>query len=634
MPFAKVVLGLPVEGPFDYLIPEKLALIAVPGSRVKVSFGRLKKCAYITEVTSTSRVRKVKPLSEVLDEYPLLTPELLDFTGRVARSYCSSWGEVIETALPEPLRIGRKIKWDMPDAKVVKTVSAAGSLPGGVTLFHSFQRRRRWDFYLKAVSDTLDAGGSAVVIMPDIPSLVSAGQRLENAFGRENLAILGRNRPDEAIEWLKVRTGRAGVAVGTRSAVFAPLRQSPSLIIIEEENDPVYKQDQVPHYHAVGAAVIRARYSGARLILGSASPSLESMHLLHACEGGKVSAGNDAYLYSRKEEEEIFPQVKLIDTTSTFYRINSIKRAVSRLMEDSIAASLQTGGRVLLYISRHGFSTFGFCPSCGYEMKCGRCDTHLAYHYKDNLLKCPRCVFKIAPPGLCPSCGRDYIRYTGSGTEKIESEIARIFPQARVCRWDDADSRKFSAGSEIVIATSAIIRAEDIKFDLVGVLSVDGALNRLDFRSAEKVFALLCGLCPVTAGKMIIQTAFPGHHCFSWLALKDPMVFYKEELKQRKQLNFSPFSHFVAVKLRGPDEEKVKKSQEALYSLLTGGGAENKVYELFSSGPGRPPKLRGNFYRQIILRGKSPEKMTSALKKALRDFRHSGIIETVDVDPI
>ena len=597
MPFAKVVLGLPVEGPFDYLIPEKLALIAVPGSRVKVSFGRLKKCAYITEVVSTSRVRNVKPLLEVLDKYPLLTPELLDFTGRVARDYCSSWGEVIETALPAPLRLGRKIKWDKPEA--YSGLKGAG----GITLLHSFQRRRRWDFYLKALRDTLAAGGSAVVIMPDIPSLVSAGQRLENEFGRENLAILGRNRPDEASEWLKARAGKAAVAVGTRSAVFAPLQKAPSLIIIEDENDPVYKQDQVPHYHAVGAAVIRARYSGVNLILGSASPSLESMHLLRACEGGKLSAGNDAYLYSRPEEEETFPQVKLIDTTSTFYRVNSIKRAVSRLMEDAIASALEAKGRVLLYINRHGFSTFGFCPSCGYEMKCGRCDTHLAYHYKDNLLKCPRCVFKIAPPGLCPSCGRDYIRYTGSGTEKIESEIARIFPQARVCRWDDADSRKSSSGSEIVIATSAITRAEDIKFGLVGVLSVDGALNRLDFRSAEKVFALLSGLCSVTEGKMIIQTAFPGHHCFSWLALKDPMVFYKEELKQRKQLDFPPFSHFAAVKLRGPDEEKAKKSQDALYSLLTGEGAGKKVYEVFSSGPGRPPKLRGNFYRQIILRG-------------------------------
>lgn len=623
MPFAKVVLGLPVEGPFDYLVPEELVPCALPGARVKVSFGRLKKCGYIVDVSSASRVRNVKPLLEVIDENPLLTPELLELTRRVARRFCSPWGEVIETALPSPLRLGKKVKpGDIPAS--LKPDEKA-SYAAGVTLFHSFQRRLRWEFYLKALKETVSAGGSAVVLLPDIPSLESARQRLENAFGREKLALLNRSRPDETSEWLKLRSGRAVVAAGTRSAVFAPLQIKPFLIIVEDENDPVYKQDQVPHYHAVDAAVIRARCSGARLILGSQAPSLESIHA--------AADGKEGYIYDSRAEQAVFPQVKFIDTTSTFYKVNSVKRAVSRLMEDAVGASLEAGGRVLLYISRHGFSTFAFCPSCGHEMKCARCDTHLVYYYKENVLKCPRCVFKTAPPGLCPSCGKDYIRYTGSGTEKIESELARIFPRARVCRWDDAASRKRSGSSEIVIATSAITRTEDIKFDLVGVLSADGALNRLDFRSAEKVFALLAGLCSVTSGKMIVQTAFPGHHCFSWLSRRDPMFFYKEELKQRKQLAFPPFRHFAAVKLRGPDEEKTAASLDALYSRLSKTDGKKKPYEIFSSGPGRPPKLRGNFYRQIIARGKSAEKMSDALKKSLRDFRHSGIIVTVDVDP-
>jgi len=621
MRFAKVVLGLPVEGPFDYLIPEALLPLALPGSRVKVSFGRLKKCGYIVGLSSASKVRNVKPLLEVIDGRPLLTPELLEFTRLVARRSCSSWGEVIETALPPPLRLGKKV--DPQELPEFRGQDGKAVHPE-VTLFHSFQRRLRWEFYLNALKETVSAGGSAVMLLPDIPSLESAGQKLESVFGKEKLALLNRSRPDEASEWLRLRSGRAVVAAGTRSAVFAPLQSPPFLIIVEEENDPVYKQDQAPHYHAAEAALIRARCSGARLILGSHAPSLES---IHAAGGGRKG-----YIYDRRAEETVFPQVKLIDTTSTFYRISSAKRAVSRLMEDAVGACLESGGRVLLYIGRHGFSTFAFCPSCGHEMKCGRCDTHLVYYYKENLLRCPRCVFKAVPPRLCPACGKDYIRYAGSGTEKIESEIARIFPQAKICRWDDAASRKLSAGSRIVIATSAITRQEDAGFDLVGVLSADGALNRLDFRSAEKVFSLLAGLCSVARKNMIIQTAFPGHHCFSWLVRKDPMVFYKEELKQRKQFAFPPFSHFAEVKLRGPDEDKAVKAQEALVSLLAEKSGKKKAYEIFSSGPGRPPKLRGNFYRQIIVRGRSAERMSDALKKSLKDFRRSGIIVTVDVD--
>jgi len=621
MRFAKVVLGLPVDGPFDYLVPEEMLPLALPGSRVKVSFGRLKKCGYIVGLSSASKVRNIKPLLEVIDERPLLTPELLEFTRLVARHCCSSWGEVIETALPPPLRLGKKLDpQELPDSRELNKATAHP----GVTLFHSFQRRRRWEFYLNALKETVSAGGSAVVLLPDIPSLESAGQRLKSVFGGEKPALLNRSRPDEASEWLRLRSGKAVVAVGTRSAVFAPLQSPPFLIIVEDENDPVYKQDQAPHYHAAEAARIRARCSGARLILGSQAPSLESIHA--------AGDGKKGYLYDRRAEEAVFPQVKLIDTTSTFYRINSAKRAVSRLMEDAVGACLESGGRVLLYIGRHGFSTFAFCPSCGHEMKCGRCDTHLVYYYKENLLRCPRCVFKAAPPRLCPACGKDYIRYAGSGTEKIESEIARIFPQAKLCRWDDADSRRLCAGSRIVIATSAITRQEDAGFDLVGVLSADGALNRLDFRSAEKVFSLLAGLCSVARKNMIIQTAFPGHHCFSWLTRKDPMLFYKEELWQRKQLSFPPFSRFAEVKLRGPDEEKVVKAQEILAFLLAEKSGKKKAYEMFSSGPGRPPKLRGNFYRQIIVRGKSAERMSDALKKSLKDFRRSGIIVTVDMD--
>jgi primosomal protein N' (replication factor Y) len=222
-------------------------------------------------------------------------------------------------------------------------------------------------------------------------------------------------------------------------------------------------------------------------------------------------------------------------------------------------------------------------------------------------------------PKICPHCNAGYIKYFGLGTEKVESELARIFPQARL-------------GEDILVSTGSIINHQELNFDLIGVLAIDNSLNRVDFRAAEKTFAMLSGIISLSAKKVIIQSANSNHHCFQALIKNDPQLFLKEELRQRRQLQFSPFRHMILLKIRGADLAKVKKAAQDLFQRL------NKIktasLKLLALNPGQPAQLRGNFYYQILMRASSVEKASHFLKLHLKEEHFSGIIVTVDVDPI
>jgi len=234
-------------------------------------------------------------------------------------------------------------------------------------------------------------------------------------------------------------------------------------------------------------------------------------------------------------------------------------------------------------------------------------------------------------PSICPECNSGYIKFSGAGTEKIESELSRIFPQARINILEGGNLDLDNL--DIAIATSSIIKQESLMFDLIGVLGIDNALNRLDFRSTEKVFGLLTGLSNLTEKKFLIQTATPSHHCFQALLKNDAGLFYDEELKQRKQLGFPPYKHLVLLKLRCKNEERVKAIAEALFEKMNEIN-KNRSIEIISVNPSNPAKLRGSFYWQVLIRSGKVLSVNELIKNSLKDFRHSGIIVTVDVDPV
>ena len=605
MLYAKVVLGLPIDGPFDYTVPSDLENKISVGARVWVNFRNKKEVAYVVGLSNKTTIKKLKEISALIDGEAILGEKMLLLTQELSDYYCCSWGEAIEAALPDELRKGKPAKGDS------SSVTSCGTLNKTETVLKSpsvlLQGAERMETYLQEIKLAVANRESVVAIFTDVSAVLKVKDLIQQSL-KIVPQVLYRKQPKELAAWMEVRQSDFSVVLGTRSSIFAPVNNL-GLIIIDQEEDQVYKQEQAPHYHAKEVALMRAKIESARVILGSHSPSLESFYLAQTGQlQYKIIASSLAY-----------PQVKVIDLRRLAYAERKSKTLFSKFLIDAIAEKLAQKGKVLLVINRKGFATAAACHNCQEVLKCPRCNINLVFHFDEDKLKCHHCNFKMEVPKICPSCNAGYIKYSGLGTEKVESELARIFPQARL-------------NTDIFVATSSVIKHPGINFDLIGVLAIDNSLNRVDFRAAEKTFNLLMGLVNLTSKIIIIQSANANHHCFQALIKHDPELFYKEELKQRKQLNFAPFKHMILVRLRGESLEKVKAAAGSLFEKL------NKIktasLKLLSLNPGQPAQLRGNFYYQILMRAGNVQKASYFLKNHLKENHFSGIIVTVDVDPV
>jgi primosomal protein N' (replication factor Y) len=576
----------------------------------------------VVGLTKKTDIKNLKNILELLDDAPLLDKNMLSLTKEISDYYCCSWGEVIAAALPETLR---KIK-GLPKLNVPQKPALGLQRPlpwklnEQVELIHDLDGRARWEIYLKAIKETLDIRKSVIVLVSDIGYAL----KVKDSIGATldiPVATLYRKYPQELEEWIKVKGGMVGVAVGTRSGIFAPF-DNLGLVIIDEEHSPIYKQDQVPHYHAREVSFMRVAMEKARLILGSSRPSLETFYL---AQKSKIK-------YTFIPRSMHFPEIKTIDAKFILAKSQARKTEISKYLEDALGATLNAKGKALLFLNRKGFATVAFCYSCGTVLKCPRCNINLAYHFKEGLLNCHYCNFKILPPKICLSCNSGYIKYTGAGIEKIESELSRIFPQARI-KGVEKDGYLNIDDGDIFITTKPIIGPMNYNFDLVGILSLDNSLNRVDFRAAEKTFGLLVNFLSLTSRRLIVQTRLSHHHCLGALINKDINIFYKEEMKQRKQLRFPPYGHIGLVKLRGKIEERVKASSGDLFNGLQNYNKDRKI-KIVSVNPGQPSKLRGNFYWQVLIKSDTALRISKFLKNYLKDFSHSGIIVTVDIDPV
>lgn len=618
MLYAQVVLGIAVEGPFDYVVPKAIRESIAVGSRVQVSLRARPMTGYVTALSAQSAVKKVKPVARLIDAQPILDQNMLALTRGVAQHYGCSWGEAIETAIPEFLRRGRRIA---RPAHQERHNAAPDPADFRFTLIHDRSRGGRWNEYIRHIRRALEAQRGIIVLVPDTEALAVAHGFLKSVFP---VAIepVRRHMRKESEVWLNIREGLVPLAVGTRSAVFAPMPEL-GLIIIDEEQDDSYKQDQVPHYHAREVALMRGRIEGAEVVAGSHAPSLESFR--HARE----TKSEPVVIY----RESPYPDIKILNPYSEYQARAAKKEILSKYLEDAMADCLAAGGRMLLFAHRSGFATYAFCHNCGTALRCSRCASNLVYHFSENILRCRHCAFRMAPPKICPACSAGYIKYAGSGDEKVESELHRIFPQARIRRIGTHDTIKGDE-ADIFIATRAVIRRRELAFDLIGVLGIDNALNRVDIRAAEKVYALLDGLISLTDTRMIIQSRHAHHHCFESLAGNDPAIFYAKEFEDRRELLFPPFGHLILVKLRGRRQERVKTASRTLFERLSERASGVSAVKIVAVNPAQPAKLRGNFYYQILAVSPDAAEAVRFLKANLRDFKHSGIIITLDVDPV
>ncbi|MCX5701673.1 MAG: primosomal protein N', partial [Candidatus Omnitrophica bacterium] len=487
MLYAKVVVGLPVEGPFDYIVPPSLHKKIKVGSRVWVLFGTRRLLGYVAGLTRKTNIKNLKTILEVIDDLPILDKNMLLLSKELSDYYGCSWGEAIEAALPEPLRKGKSLpridNSQVPASNFYKTIVEEQN----IVLIHDLSVSKRWDIYIQEIKETIDSGKATIMLFPDFESVLKAKAIIEAELHCPAI-VLYRKQPQELGEWSKVKTGKACISMGTRSNVFAPFNNL-GLLIIEEEQEGSYKQDQVPHYHARVAAFMRTNIEKARLILGSSTPSLESFHLAKESEIKTQGALNTDSKKSRPlkyifiQRAKTYPEIKIVDMKDSFPANRKRSIILSRYLEDSIASTLNSSGKALIFLNRSGFATIAYCHNCGVILKCERCNINLVYHFKENVLSCHYCNFKMQSPQICPRCNSGYIKHSGFGTEKVESELARVFPQAKIKRLDKQEKSEFN-GADIFIATSYIFKEAIHNFDLVVVLAIDNSLNRVDFRAS------------------------------------------------------------------------------------------------------------------------------------------------------
>jgi primosomal protein N' (replication factor Y) (superfamily II helicase) len=511
-------------------------------------------------------------------------------------------------------------------------------------LLHGVTGSGKTEVYLGAIERTLSHGRTAIVLVPEIALTLWLNRLVRARFG-DRVAVLHSGMPEieRAHQWWRVRRGEASVVVGTRSAVFAPL-ENLGLIIVDEEQESSYKQEETPRYNGRDTAVYRARLEGALALVGSATPSLETFHNARA---GKYKL---LTLTSRVENRPL-AEVRIIDLREEFRRQHR-SAPVSETLGAALALRLKERTQALVLINRRGYSWSLLCRSCGAVVGCENCSIALTYHKTRQRLECHYCGFSIPPPKRCPKCRAEYLYFVGDGSERVDEYLRQIFPEARVARLDRDSVRTkreyqqvlgaFAKGQvDILVGTQMVAKGHDFgRVTLVGVLSADLALGRPDFRAAERTFQLLTQVAGRAGrgelpGEVLVETYYPEHYAIECAARQDYTSFYEKEAQFRRLLHYPPFTALASVLVRDRKVENAVRWSRSLALRLE--PFEKQGVKVL--GPAAAPlaRLRRDYRFQFVL--KSPHR--AALRRALvaaMDFSKEKKIPStavlVDVDPV
>lgn len=667
--YAEIAVGLPIARSFHYKVPEGLKDKIEIGKRVWTPFKNRLVVGYVLRFVERPEVEEVKSISSVIDELPILDKRLLELTKWISDYYYASWGEAIAAALPGPLKKGKtkvlpkgplteesyeptkKFKPTFQQEDALKSIfRSVSEKKDDVYLLHGITGSGKTEVYLQSIGAALSLGRSAIVLVPEISLTPQAVQRFKSRYGKIVAVLHSRLLESERfIEWKRLKEGNAKIAIGARSAIFAPLKDL-GLIIIDEEHETSYKQEDAPRYNARDVAIMRAKLSNATVILGSATPSIESYY-------NAISKRYKLLKMTERIEKRGLPKVEVIDMRQEMADTKEVK-VFSRALENAIAETLKKRGQIILFLNRRGFSTFINCKSCGYVVQCKYCNVSLTYHFDTGKLSCHYCNYQVPIPEACPKCKSDCVRYFGIGTQKVESEVARIFPQANTARMDaDATAKRgshkrilsdFSKGKiDILVGTQMVAKGHDFpKVTLVGVVSADCALNIPDFRASERSFNLLTQVAGragrgAEPGRVIIQTYNPDHYAIKKSITHDYEGFFDEEISFRRELRYPPFVHFVEINLRGRDEEQVIKISQDLAAILSTISKQHSLegdcapLEVIGPAPAFISKMKGRFRWNILLRAKEPEDACRLIDASLKRIKgRSSVTISVDVDPM
>jgi primosomal protein N' (replication factor Y) len=500
------------------------------------------------------------------------------------------------------------------------------------------------EVYLQALQRVIDRGQGAIVLVPEISLTPQTVERFRARFG-DGVAVLhshlsGGERHDE---WHRLRRGEAKIAIGARSALFAPVHNL-GLIVVDEEHEYSYKQEEAPRYHARDVAVVRGRMERCAVVLGTATPALES---IQNATSGKYGL---ARLPVRVDHRQM-PAIRVVDMRAEAEREGRLN-ILSRDLMEAMQRRLDRGEQTILFLNRRGFSSSLVCEKCGYVAECPDCSVSMTYHKVQHELRCHVCGAVQAVPERCPNaeCGDPGFRYGGLGTQRVEEAVAKIFKQARVRRMDaDTTVRKaayeeilgaFRGGEiDILLGTQMIAKGLDFpNVTLVGVINADIALHMPDFRAGERTFQLLTQVAGRAgrgdvAGEVIVQTFTPFHPAIQAARRLDYDGFFDQEVEYRKSLFYPPFARLVCLRLRGKQEAQVQQVGDALMRQL----AEALPQDVKAAGPLPAPlaRAKGEYRYQLLFRASTAARVTRPLRAVLAAYRWPrGVRYAVDVDAV
>lgn len=512
-------------------------------------------------------------------------------------------------------------------------------------LLHGVTGSGKTEVYMRAMSKALSLGRSAMMLVPEIALTPVFSRRLRARFG-DQVAIFHSSlqKGERFDEWTRVRNGEARVVIGTRSAVFAPVK-SLGLIVVDEEHESSYRQQESPYYNARDVAIVRAQKESATVVLGSATPSLESFH----------NARKGKYHFVRLPERigaRPMAEAKIVDMRTVFVR-HAKPRVFSDELLEAIRETRERGEQSIILLNRRGYSSFILCRSCGETVQCPNCDVTLTYHRSERVIVCHYCNHREAVPHVCPSCGKKYIYYVGEGTEQLEEMLKLLFPALRVARIDrDTTARRkvfeqsladFSAGRiDTLVGTQMLAKGHDFpNVTLVGVVSVDAGLALPDFRSAERTFQLITQVAGRAGrgdrpGRVLIQTYHPYHYALRHACAQDYEGFFEEELRYRQNHSYPPFVALASLLIHGPDLGRVRSDSLELRKQLDLVNQDRKCRVL---GPAPAPlsRLKGEHRFQILIKSRSRKHLREVADAALKAMADKGTnlrSINLEIDPV
>jgi len=628
------------------------------GRRIVVPFGPKERIGYVIQGLTRSRIQGAKMIKEVIDEEPLISTNLLELAKWISKYYVCSLGQALDVILPhnfQPVKPREKVKKtekkvfpafipSPQQRRILKPIqNNIKEKNYTVFLVHGVTDSGKTEVYLQAIAQAQEVGRQSIFLVPEISLTPQFLSIFEQRFGSSRIGLWHSrlSQGDRYRTWQSAYQGKIDIMIGARSAIFAPFPNL-GLIIVDEEHDTSYKQEKRPLYHTRELAGKRAELERATLVLGSATPSLEAFY--------RALTGVKPYKLLTLPEriyKRSLPSVDVVDMREEIKKRNT-QGPLSQKLSEAITERLKKGEQVILFLNRRGYSTFILCRECGFVLKCPNCNVSMVYHLDEQKVKCHYCNHRDEAPRFCPRCGSKKIRYFGTGTEKVEQVVMRMFPRAKVMRMDmDTMHYRYAAEKifnafrqrkvDILVGTQLVAKGWDFpQVTLVGIISADTALNLPDFRSAERTFSLITQVAGrsgrgTKGGEVIVQTYNPDHYSIR-LALKhDYHSFYEREMEFRKELNYPPVTNLVLILVRGKEEKKVITTSEKIGSLLK---REINRATILGPAPAVLDKIAGKYRWQIIVKTTDMKDIGEFFQRHSLGFEEKGIEISVDVDPL